>query len=118
MNDFILNALYFKIICVSVENMRNAKESNSKCLPDAGVGILGWWFSFFLMPLLSAHALRPAFFLPPETTSLLNSGNGFCSSDDHRKGRPLQSTHSPGQLLLTPVGHIINFDRCPAENTK
>ena len=56
MNDFILNALYFKVICVSVENMRNAKESNSKCLQDAGVGIWGWWFSFFLMPLLSAHA--------------------------------------------------------------
>ena len=82
------------------------------------LGLVFWDGGFpFSSCLCYQHThMRPTFFLPPETTSPLNSGNSFCSSDDHRKGRLLQSTHSPGQLLLTPVGHIINFDRCPDEN--
>lgn len=118
-NDFYTEYIVLQgHLCFSGEICVMQKKATRSVFRMLGLVFWDGGFPFYSCLCYQHKHMRPTFFVPPETTSPLNSDNGFCSSDDHRKGRSLRSAHSTSQLLLTPVGHIINFDRHPVENTK
>ena len=116
MNDFILNVLYFKFhLYFNGEICLMQKKSALSVFRMLGWVFLDGGFPFSLC-LCYQHIdtqRRPTFLSPPETTSPLISGNCLHSSDDCRKERPLHSTCSRGQLLPTPVGHVIKLRWMP-----